>query len=71
MRSDPQTLIQQFSSRESSIKAPKRRLIDAGRRRHPAHVIDDERHRQPADHVGERNDVRRIDMQHHVPAAAP
>ena len=70
MRSAPHTLIQQFSSRESSIKARKRRLIDAVRRRHAAHVIDHERQRQRADHRRQRHDVGRIEMQHHMPAAA-
>ena len=70
MRSAPHTLIQQFSSGRKLDQRAQRRLIDARRRRHPAHVVDHERQRQLSDHVRERHDVGRVEMQHHVPAAA-
>ena len=70
MRSAPQTLIQQFSSRETSSSALQRWLRDAGHRGHAAHMVDHEGQRQFPDHAGQRNDVGRVEMQHHVPAAS-
>ena len=44
-----------------------RLLVETVLRRHAPHVVDDERHRQRAEHVVELEQIGRIEVQHHVP----